>query len=336
MSTKDVLVHADHAEGTLDPAFVGILGAAGQIGRPVAVVAATAHHLDSLIEQLRLTTVGAVYAVEIPAGEQLITTELAALAAALDHLADSDGAEIGAILLPSGIKSRELAGRLAVRRNLGLIIDAIAVELADGAVVASQAVLGGKYTVASGVSHGAPVICLRPDTASSDVASPAAAVDCAITRLGIDGPSAADATVLSTQAQRVADGRPELSSAPIVVGGGRGLGSAENFALVQDLAEALGAAVGASRAAVDAGYCDRSQQVGETGQIIEPELYIAIGISGAIQHRVGMQNAKRIIAINTDAEAPIFGIADLGIVGDAFTVIPQLMKALQNKDLVNA
>ncbi|RAX48272.1 electron transfer flavoprotein subunit alpha/FixB family protein [Arthrobacter sp. AQ5-05] len=331
MSYKDVLVHADHAEGTLHPDFSGLLAAARKIGRPVAVVAASAEHLDNLVEQVKRHPVESLCAVETPAGEQLITSELAALTAALDRLVDGDAEKVGAVLLSSGIKCRELAGRLAVRRNMGLIIDAVGLDLVDGAVIVQQSVLGGQYSVASGVNHGAPVICLRPDSVSADVNSPETVVGCMVTRMGIAVPSDADAVVLSTSEHRVLDGRPELNSAPIVIGGGRGLNSAENFGLVQDLADLMGAAVGASRAAVDAGFCDRSLQVGETGQIIEPELYIAVGISGAIQHRVGMQNAKKIIAINTDANAPIFDIADLGIVGDAFTVVPQLMEALRDR-----
>ncbi|AIY03055.1 hypothetical protein ART_3456 [Arthrobacter sp. PAMC 25486] len=334
MSINDVLVYADHTQGQLNAAFGGLIAAASDIGRPVAILAATSEHLDQLIDQASLYGAEAAYAVEIPAGKQMIITELAAVTAALDHSVAGDGGHIGAVILSADIKSRELAGRLAIRRNLGLIIDAVVLELADGAVVAQQPVLGGKYTVVSEVDHRTPVICLRVDPAGA--ATPKVGSECRVTRIAITEQGEPDAVVLSTETQRSNTNRPELGSASIVIGGGRGLGSAENFSLVEELAEVMGAAVGASRAAVDAGYCDRGLQVGETGQIIEPDLYIAVGISGAIQHRVGMQNAKRIIAINTDANAPIFDIADLGIVGDAFTIVPQLMAAVRSRSAVDA
>lgn len=225
-----------------------------------------------------------------------------------------------ALLITSSAFGKELAGCVAVLSDSGLITDAVDVS---SDLVATQIIFGGSTTVHSRVSHGSAIITLRPNSVTPDatVSSPeiinmSVAVDDAAKR----------AEVISSQPP-VAEGRPELTEAQIIVSGGRGTNG--DFGPVETFADLLGAAVGASRAATDAGWYPHSHQVGQTGKTVSPQLYVACGISGAIQHRAGMQTSKTIVVINKDPEAPIFELADFGVVGDLFSVLPQASEGVK-------
>ena len=243
------------------------------------------------------------------------------VAAAVDALAAVIAQESPKVLLiASSAFGKELAGRLAVRTNSGLITDAVDVA-ADA--TATQLVFGGSTTVHSKVSHGVSIITVRPNSVDPDLTPATPEVS---TLTAPTSPTSQLAKITSTQAP-VKGGRPELTEAQIVVSGGRGTNG--DFTPVETFADLLGGAVGASRAATDAGWYPHSMQVGQTGKTVSPQLYVACGISGAIQHRAGMQTSKVIVAINKDPEAPIFEVADFGVVGDLFAVLPQASEGIK-------
>jgi len=315
----NVLVLVQHSEREVSTFTGELLAAAARLGEPAAVVIGKPGTAEALARQLGELGATTVYAAESDDAESyLLTPQISGLQAAADACRPS------AILIASSIDGREIAGRLAVRLNSGVITDAIDVEVADdGAIVATQSVFGGGYTVQSAVSVGTPIITVR----RGSIDGAACPAEPKVLTLGLSFDRKVSAVILAEHPEPAGD-RPALAAATVVVSGGRGVGSAENFSVVEDLADSLGGATGASRAAVDSGYYPAQFQVGQTGTTVSPQLYIALGISGAIQHRAGMQTSKTIVAINKDADAPIFEIADLGVVGDLFTATPELTKAL--------
>ncbi|GAA3667094.1 electron transfer flavoprotein subunit alpha/FixB family protein [Arthrobacter ginkgonis] len=308
------------ASGAASNSAASLLGAAAKLGTPVAVVVTRPGAGAAVAEGLAALGAVKVFAAESEqVGRQLVAAQAAGVQAAIAAL------EPAAVLASHSVEGREVAARLAIRTGNGLAYDAVDVRADGGRVLAVHSVFGGAYTVESTVESALPIITVRQGA----VEDRAAAAGAETTVQSIEVPAGPAAVIESVSEAPAATGRPELRGAAKVVSGGRGLNSKENFVLVEQLADALGAAVGASRAAVDAGYIPQSHQVGQTGTTVSPQLYVALGISGAIQHRAGMQTAKTIVAINKDEDAPIFDVADFGIVGDVFKVVPQLIEALE-------
>ena len=316
---SEVLILVELHDGDVKKVTYELLTAARRLGEPSAVVVGAPGTAAKVRDALAGYGAAKVYAAESDdAADYLVTPKVDALATV------AATANPAAILVAGSSEGKEVAGRLAVRLGSGLLVDAIDV---DGAGVASQSVFGGAYTVKSKVGHGTPVITVRPgaiDAEASDGPAEVSAVD-------LPAVDPARATRILSRELVVGGDRPDLAEASVVVSGGRGVGSAESFSVVEELADALGAAVGASRAAVDSGYYPHQFQVGQTGKTVAPQLYIALGISGAIQHRAGMQTSKTIISVNKDAEAPIFEISDFGVVGDLFKVAPQLTEQVNKR-----
>lgn len=245
-----------------------------------------------------------------------------AVATAIATVARTEGADV--VLVSNTSYGKDLAPRVAVKLGAGLVPDVIALSLRDGAIVANRPVFAGKARVEVRVTTPVQVYSLRPNVFT---ARPEGDVETAVRTVGVEfTPTDFDARVVETH---VNTGKKDVAEADIIVSGGRGLKGPENFHLVETLATALGGAVGASRAVVDAGWRPHSEQVGQTGKTVAPSLYIACAISGAVQHLAGMSSSKCIVAINKDKDAPIFSVADYGIVGDVFDVLPLLTAEVQ-------
>lgn len=305
-------------DGALAATSSGLLTAAARAGEPVALIAAPSDARAAAAAAA--AELGAVRVLTADVDTERLTVPLVdALAAAVDRERPD------LVLASHAVEARDALARLSARLRLPLATDVVGIARDELGVVVQHSALGGAFTVEGAPTFGTLLATLRPGAVEGDLAAqPLVEQSLEVVASGV--PSARIESFRQTAAP---SSRPELRGATAVVSGGRGVGSREDFALVERLADVLGAAVGASRAAVDAGYVPASAQVGQTGVSVSPRLYIALGISGAIQHRAGMQTAGTIVAVDKNPEAPIFEIADFGIVGDLFTVVPQLISALE-------
>ncbi|CAB4823754.1 MAG: electron transfer flavoprotein subunit alpha/FixB family protein [Actinobacteria bacterium] len=315
---SEVLVVVEHADGSVKKVTSELLTLARTLGEPSAVWIGPGYS-DAAAAVLGEFGAAKVYVAD---GAQYIDHPVAPRAELLASLVADQSPS--AVLIASSADGKETAGRLAIKTNSGVITDAIGIS-AEG--IATQSVFGGSTVVHSKVTKGTPIFTVRPNSTPP--------VPAAVTATRVDVSVAISEVAMKakvtgrTVAQK--DGRPDLSEAAIVVSGGRGVGAPEGFAVIEALADSLGAAVGASRAATDAGWYPHQYQVGQTGKTVSPQLYMANGISGAIQHRAGMQTSKTIVVVNKDPEAPLFELADFGVVGDLFKVVPQLTEEIKKR-----
>ena len=315
----EVLVLIEHADGAVKKVSLEQLTVARVLGEPSAVVCGATGSTSEIKDRLAEYGAAKVYVAE---SDDFDSYLVAPKAEVLAHLVSEKSP--AAVLLPSTNEGKEIAGRLAVKIGSGLLTDVTEVDT-EG--TATQVVFAGAVVVKSRVNTGTPIYTLRPNSLAPEPAAGAAEEE--VVDLTIS--DAAKTTRVVERVVEARTSRPELTEAAIVVSGGRGVGSAENFSIIEELADALGGAVGASRAATDSGFYPHQFQVGQTGKTVSPQLYLAAGISGAIQHRAGMQTSKTIVVINKDAEAPIFELADFGVVGDLNKVVPALTEEVTKR-----
>ncbi|WP_165165278.1 electron transfer flavoprotein subunit alpha/FixB family protein [Corynebacterium qintianiae] len=310
MSDILVVINPTH-DGSLDLAAAELIGAASAAGSPVALTT-SAEHAEAL---------GGYGAQRVLVAESAALVD--ATSAAFDLLYPA------AVVFAHNARGRETAARFAVRSRKALLTDATGLRRDAEGVVTDHSNYGGAYTTVAAATHSAPVVTLRPGSVDTRAEAAVPVVE----TLEVEESSARDAEVVRVTPIERTSPRPDLVTADKVVAGGVSLGSEEMFEeLIGGLADALGAAVGATRSAVDEGQVHYEAQIGQTGVLVSPKLYIGVGISGAVQHLVGMQTSDTIVAINNDADAPIFEVADFGIVGDIFDIVPQIITELESRN----
>ena len=314
-----ILVYAELAMGKLQTTSLELMAKARELGDVEAV--ALGGGAKAAAVALGKHGAKVVYVNEDAAFDDFIAEPATDALASLHEEAKPD-----LILFGFTPDSREVAGRLAARLGVGLISNAGDVDAKDGGFVAKVPYFGGAKVASMRANSKPAIILVRPKSFEASEVGGTAEVKELTGAIG-DGSKRAHITERMAEASE----KVKLEDARVVISGGRGMGGPDNFPLLEDLAKALGGAVGASRAVVDAGWVPYSMQVGQTGKSVRPGVYIAVGISGAMQHTVGMKASKVIIAINKDAEAPIMKMADLGVVGDALKIVPALTAAVKAK-----
>ena len=317
----EILVLAEHSGESVKKVTCELITLARRVGEPSVVWAGAG--ADAARERLAEFGAETVY---VAGSEDLDDYVVAPKAELLAELVTQHAP--AAVLVASTAEGREVAARLAVKTGSGVITDAV--DLSDG-LVAEQSIFGGAIIVQSKVRAGTPIIAVRPNAVAAEPVPESGRGAAQVENVSFAATDVAKSAHITERVVAERGERPELTEASIVVSGGRGVGGAENFALIENLADSLHAAVGASRAATDAGWYPHQFQVGQTGKTVSPQLYMAVGISGAIQHRAGMQTSKTIMVINKDPEAPIFELADFGVVGDLFQVVPQLTEEIRKR-----
>ncbi len=319
-----VWVIADQRKGTLRKPALETLSEgrrlADQLGTSMEAVIA-GHNVEGLCNEIASYGAEKVYLID---HEILANYNPPAYARAVGDLIKDKQPQI--VLMGGTMTGRDLMPRIAARVGAGLAPDCIKLEIVDGKLKAIRPAIAGKVRVEIGYKSDIQMAILRPNV--FERLEPDTSKTANIEKVPFE-PSDLDTKQRLVEFVSKETGRPELTEAEIIVSGGRGMKAPENFALVEELADLLGAAVGASRAAVDAGWRPQSDQVGQTGKTVSPNLYIAVGISGAIQHLAGMSSSKFIVAINKDPDAPIFNVADFGVVGDLFKVVPLLTEEIK-------
>jgi electron transfer flavoprotein alpha subunit len=292
-------------------------GVADQLGVEFAALV-IGSGVEAVAKELGAYGAHRVLAVDDP---QLVRHSNTAFSKAIAEVAKNEGA--GYVFLPASQMGKDIAPRVAIKLEAGLAADCVALKIDNGEVIATRPVFAGKALTDVRVRTAVKVFTLRPNVFTARAGDGSATSEKAAVAFA---PEDFGSVVTET---KVATGRPDVTEADIVVSGGRGLKGPENFHLIEKLADVLGAGVGASRAVVDAGWRPHDEQVGQTGKTVSPTMYIACGISGAVQHLAGMSSSKYIVAINKDKDAPIFQIADYGIVGDVFEILPELTEQLK-------
>ncbi|MCQ8828722.1 electron transfer flavoprotein subunit alpha/FixB family protein [Streptomyces malaysiensis] len=319
---SEILVVVDHIGGAVRKTTAELLTCARRLGEPSAVYFGAE---DGLIPgQLARYGATKVYVLDDDAYRDCL---VAPKAEALAHLVATR--RPAAVLIPSTLEGKEVAARLSIKTDSGLVTDASdIVRGEDGAVETAKPVFGGAFTTTVSITKGTPIVTLKPNSLTPPE-NAGATVPIEVETVDVAVSDAAKAARIIRRESRADLGRPDLAHASIVVSGGRGTGG--DFDAVEAFADCLGAAVGASRAAVDAGWYPHALQVGQTGVTVTPQLYVASGISGAIQHIAGMRSSRTVVAVNKDPDAPIFGLADFGVVGDLTSVLVQATTEIDSR-----